>query len=603
MVAGVSLPLLLAVSLAGVPSTQDRTASGPDVPPHGILLIAGDDSAQPYVREIYEGFRDVLGTATTPTVLFREFFDIVRFGDRPAYAAEFRAWLQQKYRDRRIDVLVTTLPQAMDLLVPPGEGPWSHAPVVYGSLIQVAPDIALHHPDASSVVLEDHFPQFLQLVTAAVPGTRRIAVIRGASVAERARDTPYLATIERQGLAVQDFGGLSMDTILQRVAELRSDTVPILMGFQVDATGRTFQADQAMKLIAAAATRPVFSINPADMGSGAAGGMLFGTRLLGEELAKAALARLEGDGPRRTTIRAHTHASAVFDARQLERWGIAEKRLPAGSTVLYREPSLWRDYRKTVIAALAIGSTQTLLIAGILVQRRHRARVQAALTSSYAQLRDLTGRLITAQEEERARIARNLHDDLGQRVASLSIALSGAKRMASGEPPRPELVTELVSIQQATTSLSGELRDLSHDLHPGILEHVGLIEALRSRCDELAHTSGANCRLDVSDSWRDVPDSIALCLYRVAQEALRNIERHAGAHNVVVSLDQRDGTALMQVVDDGQGFAAGQKKRGLGLLSLHERVSLLGGDFRVKSLAGAGTTLAVTLPIGVSHAA
>jgi signal transduction histidine kinase len=599
MVAGVSLPLLLAISLAGVPSAQDHAAPALDVGASGILLIAGDDSAQPYVREIYEGLRDGLAAASTPTLLFREFFDVVRFGDRPEYAGEFLEWLQRKYRDHRIDVVVITMPQALGLIVPPGEGPWSHASILYGVLTETAPGVAAQRPDASSVIMEDHFPQFLELITSVVPGTRRIAVVRGASVAERRRVAPYLAAIEQQGLTVDDLGGLPIDAILRRVSELHSDTVPLLVGFQVDANGHMFQADQAMKRIAAAAARPVFSINPADMGSGATGVMPFGTRRLGEELAKAALARLGGEGPRTITIPAQEHASAVFDARELERWGIAERALPAGTTVLYRPPSLWRDYRKTVIAAAAVGSTQTLLIAGILVQRRHRARAQAALSASYAQLRDLTGRLIGAQEEERARIARNLHDDIGQRVASLSIGLSGAKRLA----PSDALRSELASMQQTATSLCGELRDLSHDLHPGILEHVGLLEALRSRCDELAHTSGANCRLDVSDDWRDVSDSIALCLYRVAQEALRNIERHAGARNVVVSLDQRDGFASMQVTDDGQGFATGQKKRGLGLLSLNERVSLLGGNFDVKSLAGTGSTIAVTLPMGVSHAA
>jgi len=372
------------------------------------------------------------------------------------------------------------------------------------------------------------------------------------------------------------------------------------MGFQVDAEGRTFQGDQAVKLIAGAAARPVFSVNPSDIGSGATGALLFGTRLLGHELAMAALARLSGAPPRTSTIPAQRHASAVFDARQLARWGLAEGTLPAGSTVLFRAPSLWRDYRRTVIAVIGVVSTQTLLIAGILVQRRHRARVQTALTESYAQLRDLTGRLITAQEEERSRIARNLHDDIGQRVASVSIALSGAKRMAGASEP---LRAELGSLQQAVTSLSGELRDLSHDLHPGILEHVGLVEALRARCDELAAVSKATCRLDVSDSWRDVPDAAALCLYRVAQEALRNVERHAQALNVVVSLDQRDGLISMQVVDDGRGFPAGRKQQGLGLLSLNERVGLLGGDLKVRSQAGTGTTLSVTLPMGISHAA
>ena len=599
MVAGVSLPLVLAVALATAPA-QAGTATPSELQERGILLLAGDDPAQPYVQQVYEGLRDALATATTRTLLFREFFDMVRFGDRPEYADEFHRWLLQKYRDRTIDVLLTTQLQTLDLLLHHDAGRWAHVPIVYGGLGPLSPDFATEHPDVSSVILEDHFPQFLKLITSVVPGTRRIAVIRGSSLAERTRDAAYLAAIERHGLVLQDLGGLAMDTILQRVTQLRDDTVPILMGFQVDAEGRTFQGDQAVKLIAGAAARPVFSINPSDIGSGATGALLFGTRMMGHELATAALARLGGAPPQTITIPAQRHATAVFDARELARWGLAEGTLPAGSTVLFRAPSLWRDYRRTVMAVIGIVSTQTLLIAGILVQRRHRARVQTALTESYAQLRDLTGRLITAQEEERSRIARNLHDDIGQRVASVSIALSGAKRMAGASEP---LRAELGSLQQAVTSLSGELRDLSHDLHPGILEHVGLVEALRARCDELAAVSKATCRLDVSDSWRDVPDAAALCLYRVAQEALRNVERHAGALNVVVSLDQREGLISMQVVDDGRGFTPGRKPQGLGLLSLNERVGLLGGNLTVKSHAGNGTTLSVTLPMGVSHAA
>lgn len=599
MVAGVPLSLVLALALATAPA-QSGTATPSKLRERGILLLAGDDPAQPYVQQIYEGVRDVLATAATRTLLFREFFDMVRFGDRPEYADDFHRWLLQKYRDHTIDVLVTTQLQTLDLLMHHDAGRWAHVPIVYGGFGPLSPDFATEHPDISSVILEDHFPQFLKLITSVVPGTRRIAVIRGSSLAERNRDAAYLATIEREGLALEDLGGLTMDAIVQRVSELRDDTIPILMGFQVDADGRTFQGDQAVKLIAAATARPIFSINPSDMGSGATGAVLFGTRMMGHELATTALARLDGAPPRTITIPAQRHASAVFDARELARWGLAEQRLPAGSTVLFREPSLWRDYRKTVIAVVAVVSTQTLLIAAVLVQRRQRARTQTALTESYGQLRDLTGRLITAQEEERSRIARNLHDDIGQRVASVSIGLSGAKRMAGASEP---LRTELGSLQQAVTALSGELRDLSHDLHPGILEHVGLVEALRSRCDELAAVSRATCRLDVSDTWRDVPDQVALCLYRVAQEGLRNVERHANALNVVVALDQRDGLVSMQVVDDGRGFTPGRKQQGLGLLSLNERVGLLGGDLKVRSQAGTGTTLSVTLPTGVSHAA
>ena len=159
-----------------------------------------------------------------------------------------------------------------------------------------------------------------------------------------------------------------------------------------------------------------------------------------------------------------------------------------------------------MIAAVAFGTLQTVLILAILMQRRHRARVQVALAASYTQLRQLTNRLISAQEEERSRIARNLHDDVGQRVASLSIALSALRR----KPDTADTVRqELSALQQQTVALSGELRDLSHELHPGILEHLGLVEALRSRCDELENEAGVRVRLDVADDWPKVSDAVA----------------------------------------------------------------------------------------------
>jgi two-component system sensor histidine kinase UhpB len=149
------------------------------------------------------------------------------------------------------------------------------------------------------------------------------------------------------------------------------------------------------------------------------------------------------------------------------------------------------------------------------------------------------------------------------------------------------------------------LRHLSHELHPSALEHLGLLEALRERCDDFTQDSGVAVRLDVSDTWPDVPDAVALCFYRVAQEALRNIATHAGARQVTVTLDRVDGHLTMQVADDGCGFDpknATARRTGLGLVSLAERVRMLGGELAITAGAGSGTRLAVTLPAGESHA-
>jgi len=262
------------------------------------------------------------------------------------------------------------------------------------------------------------------------------------------------------------------------------------------------------------------------------------------------------------------------------------------------------------VAAALLVSLQGTIIGALLVQRRNRRRVEVALResegkarASFDEVRELAGRLITAREEERARIARDLHDDIGQRVASLSIGLSRAQRHVPDASSASRQA--LSALEQQTTQLSADLRHLSHELHPSMLEHLGLLEALRDRCDDFTQDSGVAVRLDVSDTWPDVPDAVALCFYRVAQEALRNIATHAGARQVTVTLDRVDGHLTMQVADDGCGFDpknATARRTGLGLVSLAERVRMLGGELAITAGAGSGTRLAVTLPAGESHA-
>jgi len=175
------------------------------------------------------------------------------------------------------------------------------------------------------------------------------------------------------------------------------------------------------------------------------------------------------------------------------------------------------------------------------------------LQSSQGQLQTLADRLISAQEEERTRIARDLHDDLGQRLVSLSIALSNLKRRVA-ESGDDTLRRDLATLQEQAAQASSDLRHLSHDLHPGALEHMGLSDALRARCAEFTEEAGVRARLIASEDWNDPTDAIALCLYRVAQEALRNVAQHAHASHATVSLERLNSHVRMRVSDDGRGF-------------------------------------------------
>ena len=238
-------------------------------------------------------------------------------------------------------------------------------------------------------------------------------------------------------------------------------------------------------------------------------------------------------------------------------------------------------------------SVPLMLLSVLLEERR---RITDALRASFHDVRQLAGQLISAQEGERARIARDLHDDIGQRVASLAINLSRTKRqIPDASSPARQILADL---QQQATQLSTALRHLSHDLHPGGFERLGLVQALRERCREFSEESGVEVRFEVSDTWRDVSDAVGLCLYRVAQEALRNVAAHAQARLVTVLLDQQDGGPLLEVTDDGRGFdpTLASRRSGLGLISLRERVHMLGGVLDVAAAPDGGTRIVVALP-------
>ena len=213
---------------------------------------------------------------------------------------------------------------------------------------------------------------------------------------------------------------------------------------------------------------------------------------------------------------------------------------------------------------------------------------------------------MTAQEEERRRIARELHDGVNQDLAALSIALSVLEDgLPEGTPA--DRRHEVARLQARTVELAEAIRHLSHELHPGILQYAGLAAALRSHCREFEREHGLAVTFRADDDLGTVPADVALCLYRVTQEALKNAAKHAKARQVWVTV-ARDGADLVLTIrDDGRGFdlAEARGRGGLGLISLDERVRLAGGRLAIDTQPQRGTTIRVVVPLphGCGYAA
>ena len=238
-----------------------------------------------------------------------------------------------------------------------------------------------------------------------------------------------------------------------------------------------------------------------------------------------------------------------------------------------------------------------LAVVTVMVFELSRDLLRAARLANELQAKEteLSGRLIHAQEEERARLARELHDDVSQRLARLAIDAGSAER----GPPGPALTETMREIRKGLVRLSEDVHALSYRLHPALLEDLGLVAALRAECDRFARQESIPTDVKLGDMPATVPLDVALCLFRVTQEALRNVARHARAHTVEVSLLGFDGGLQLAVRDDGVGFdpALQRKRPSLGLASMRERVRFLGGELSIESQSGGGATILAWVPL------
>jgi signal transduction histidine kinase len=287
---------------------------------------------------------------------------------------------------------------------------------------------------------------------------------------------------------------------------------------------------------------------------------------------------------------AKNDSTYLFDWRALKRWGIKEKDLPPGSTLLFREPSAWARTKWAWLPALPI-----ILGLSILAAYLHFSRKQIKLVKD-AQLH-LSGLLINAQEKERSRIATELHDDFSQRIALLSL---GLENVADELPDSSVTVKrQLQKLFDSASELGADIHTVSHRLHSSTLESLGLVPGVNALCKEFTDRYGIEIDFSADNIPRRIQQDVALCLFRIIQEGLQNSKKHSGAAKAQVKLWMAGGKIFMSVSDKGRGFDPKEitNKAGLGIRSMEERARLLGGRFEIHSEPTKGTRIEARVPL------
>jgi signal transduction histidine kinase len=585
------LPALLFVCPSAAPA-------GPETTRLVVVLYPDNSDGSPGNFLADQGIRSTFAAGSPERVeIYNEYLDV----SLPPDAARQRLqaeYLRQKYAGRKVDLVIAGLSSGLDFALEHRGAIFPGVPVVFCAVDQREVKARKLDPDVIGVPMKFDLAATLDLALRLHPNTRRVVVVAGGARFDACWEAEARQTFRayEDKLEFVYLTGLPVEDLLKEVARLPDRSVIYYLHVFRDGAGKVLVPADVLERLARAANAPVYGHVDSYVGRGVVGGRVVSLETEGKNAAGLGLRILAGEKPEDIGVQETGANTYLFDWRQLRRWGIREESLPPGSVVRYKEPSFWDLYRWPILGVISLCVVEALLIAGLLLQRSNRRRAEQGFRESQRELRELTVRLLHSQETERRRIARELHDDLSQDLALLSVELD-----LLGQKP-PESATQLgrriQELSARVKQLSSSVHGLSRQLHPSKLEQLGLVGAVRDLCKELAQSHGLPIEFTHHEVPEALPEDLALCLYRIVQEALGNVIKHSGARHAGVELSRSADAVCLRIADDGAGFdpRSAEGKGGLGLVSMRERLRLVGGEIAVASRPAGGTWLDVRVP-------
>ena len=532
------------------------------------------------IKQVYDG----------PMDIETEYMDVVLQDDKE-YFNEWSEVLRLKYSKYPPDVVIPVFFPAYAFAVMNREMFFPGCPMVFCAVPQSFAESQKSKRNITGVGAQFDNRPSMEVIKKVLPGTKKLLVLSGKSrldiwlsgVAMRQSEIAF-PEIEFKALA-----GLTPAEAALEFVQAGPDTAGLLLSFELDNYGNRMNTTEYLHELNKVSKVPIFGCYDTILGHGILGGALISPTDFGKTTGKLAGRILNGESaddiPKDYS---HTYTIA-FDHEVLRKLGISESRLPAGAKVINRKPTIWSQYGRYISSGVAALLVQSAIIVSLLLNRSKRIAAEKEAQS-------LAGRILSAGEEERRYLARELHDDVSQRLAAVSIETGTLENKMS---EFSEIKEPLGKLKKNLIGICDDLHRMSRHMHPSVLDDFGLSEALRSECGELSQRWGIPIELHCSKRFPEIPKSVALCLYRVAQESLWNAIRHSGGSKITIELKSDAEFVYMDISDDGKGFEPStvQKTRRLGLASMSERIRLVSGTIRTRSAPGQGVTISVVAPI------
>jgi signal transduction histidine kinase len=518
-----------------------------------------------------------------------EYLNLVRHKD-PDYLRGWIELLKTKYAAKPPDLVIPVYVPALEFTLEHRESIFPDVPIVFCSAPSKLAERAHGQPKVTGVAFRLDITGTVETARRLHPANNRLMVLSGSSDSELALKYATQDAIRAMNteLEVDLVEGLPRSQLLERVAAADRNTSILMLTYEEDSVGNNYSTVEIVEQLSTESSLPIFGLYDTLLGHGIVGGSLQSAESQGRLAGGLAVRVLKGERPEDLPIVGLDTVRLAFDARQLRRLNISTRSLPADARILFREPTFWEQFGAYVLLGGAAIVLQSLIITALLVNRSRRVLAER-------EARSLTGKILTAQEDERRYLAREMHDDLSQRLAASAIEAGNLEQRFQESP---ESCESLGKLKKNLIAICDDVHRLSRQIHPAILDDFGLADALHSECDRFADRERVAVEFRCGELPPNLPKEVALCLFRIAQEALWNAAKYAHSERVMVELNADPEFVHLEVRDFGRGFEPQQvaASQGLGLASMKERARLVRGTIVIDSSPGKGAKITVQVP-------
>jgi signal transduction histidine kinase len=606
-------PLILLLVFA---PAFDASAS---LPPKRVLLLYSEDKAHPAHELTDQGIRAVFRSNKLFDVqLYTEYLDLARFSG-PGHIHAVAEYLRRKYAASKIDAIISVYPAALHFLMGEEVNVFSGVPVVACEILRTSAENLDRSPwrrFTTGVILGDNAARVLESALRLRPGTKRFALVAGTAPNDgysemifRNALKPYAGKID-----LIDLTKLSMQETLARVGSLPPDTILLYSSILRDGSGQIFVPREALSLVSRAANAPVFGFYETLLGFGIAGGRLVSFEQQGREAAALALRIMGGESPASIPFGGEEAYVNGYDWRELKRWGISEKMLPAGSIVKFEPPSMWEEHKGTILGGVFFIIIEALLIFGLLVNLHKRKQAEKEARQRRDELAHVT-RVASMGE-----LTSSLAHELNQPLAAIRNYANAAKRFLSqGEPDLSktrEALEGIVRDDRRAAEVIGRVRGLLKKEEPRY-RPVHMNNVIQ---DILAFIRSDSLLEGLSVETKLAPELLAVAGDQVQlQQVLLNLMLNAvDAMNktkpdlrklVIKTENEEDRTVKISVRDFGAGIDEAHREKlfepfyttkaagmGMGLAISQRIIHAHGGSIQAENNPDGGATFYFTLP-------